>query len=124
MIASFGGLFYLSLYLAGKLYILDSRGEVWKMVIVLIPSLGAALVAGTRIMDARHHPFDVIFGGLLGMIISWVAYRQYFPSISDFHAKGQAYPMRTWGKDSLGTSDNDVYDYQQSISQEEDGIHS
>jgi diacylglycerol diphosphate phosphatase / phosphatidate phosphatase len=97
--ASFAGLFYLSLYLAGKLHILDSRGEVWKMFVCLVPTLGAALVAGSRIMDARHHPFDVIFGSLLGIAIAWICYRQYFPSPSDVLAKGRAYPMRTWGKD-------------------------
>jgi diacylglycerol diphosphate phosphatase/phosphatidate phosphatase len=92
VLASFGGLFYLSLYLAAKLHVLDSRGEVWKMFIVLTPSLGAALVAGSRIMDARHHPFDVLSGSLIGILVAWAAYRQYFPSPSDFHAKGRAYP--------------------------------
>jgi len=53
---SFAGLFYLSLYLAAKLHIWDSRGEVWKIFVVIIPSLGAALIAASRIMDARHHP--------------------------------------------------------------------
>lgn len=90
---AFGGLFYLSLYLAAKLHIMDSRGEVWKLFVVLTPTLGAALVAGSRIMDARHHPFDVISGSLIGMLFAWAAYRQYFPSVTDYHAKGRAYPM-------------------------------
>lgn len=94
---AFGGLFYLSLYLCGKMHVLDSRGEVWKSFLVLIPTLGAALVAGSRIMDARHHPFDVITGSLLGIITAWIAYRQFFPALSDFKAKGRAYPIRTWG---------------------------
>ena len=93
MPAYFGGLYYLSLYFAGKLHVLDSRGEVWKLFVVLTPSLGAALVAGSRIMDARHHPFDVLSGSLIGIIFAWAAYRQYFPSVSEFHAKGRAYPM-------------------------------
>ncbi|KAI4747207.1 PAP2-domain-containing protein [Aureobasidium sp. EXF-8845] len=54
--SSFAGLFYLSLYLAAKLHIWDSRGEVWKIFVVIIPTLGAALIAASRIMDARHHP--------------------------------------------------------------------
>ena len=69
------------------------------MFVCLVPTLGAALVAGSRIMDARHHPFDVLFGSLLGMLIAWISYRQYFPSPSDVLAKGRAHPMRTWGKD-------------------------
>jgi diacylglycerol diphosphate phosphatase/phosphatidate phosphatase len=90
---AWAGLFYLSLYLSGKLHLLDSRGEVWKSFIVLVPSLGAALIAGSRIMDARHHPFDVITGSLLGIFCAWTAYRQYFPTLSDYRAKGRAYPI-------------------------------
>jgi len=118
---SFGGLFYLSLYLSAKLHIMDSRGEVWKMFVVLTPSLAAALIAGTRIMDARHHPFDVLSGCLIGILMAWLAYRQYFPSISDFRAKGRAYPMRTWGKEPIGIRPADKYDYQDPILDEEDG---
>ena len=49
-------------------------------------------------MDARHHPFDVITGSMLGVVCAWAAYRQYFPSVGDFRAKGRAYPIRTWGR--------------------------
>jgi PAP2 superfamily len=94
------------------------------MFIVLVPSLGAALVAGSRIMDARHHPFDVISGSLIGILIAWIAYRQYFPSISDFRAKGRAHPMRTWGKGPMGRGEHDEYDYQQPIPHDEDAMHS
>lgn len=96
--SSFSGLFYLSLYLAGKLHILDTKGEVWRMLIVAIPTIGAGLIAGSRIMDARHHPFDVISGSLLGILVAWGSYRQYFPSLSEWRAKGRAYPIRSWGK--------------------------
>jgi membrane-associated phospholipid phosphatase len=95
---SFSGLFYLSLYLAGKLHILDAKGEVWRVLIVTIPTIGASLIAGSRIMDARHHPFDVISGSLLGILVAWGSYRQYFPQLSEWRAKGRAYPIRSWGK--------------------------
>ena len=101
-VAAFGGLFYLSLYLAGKLHVLDQRGQVWKCFIVLIPSLGAALVAISRIMDARHHPFDVITGSLLGILTAFCAYRQYFPPVSEAWRQGRAYPIRSWGTEPLG----------------------
>ena len=94
----FAGLFYTSLYLAAKLHILDSKGEVWKAVIVILPTIAAALVAGSRIMDARHHPFDVLSGSLLGILVGWGAYRQYFPPISETWRKGRAYPIRSWGR--------------------------
>ncbi|KAF2643487.1 PAP2-domain-containing protein [Massarina eburnea CBS 473.64] len=95
---SFAGLFYLSLYLSAKLHILDSKGEVWKAVIVMLPTLGAAMVAGSRIMDARHHPFDVLSGSLLGLLVGWGAYRQYFPPVAESWRKGRAYPIRSWGR--------------------------
>lgn len=77
---------------------MDSKGEVWKAFIVLVPTLGAAVIAGTRIMDARHHPFDVIFGSLLGILVAWASYRQYFPPVTETWRKGRAYPIRAWGR--------------------------
>lgn len=62
----------------------------------MIPTLAAALIAISRIMDARHHPFDVISGSALGMTVAWLAYRQYFPPISEPWKKGRAYPIRSW----------------------------
>lgn len=76
---------------------MDNRGEVWKTVLVLIPCLIATLIAVSRIMDARHHPFDVISGSLLGVFMAWASYRQYFPPITEPWKKGRAYPIRTWG---------------------------
>lgn len=68
--------------------------------LVLTPLLAASLVAVSRIMDARHHPFDVITGGMMGFFVAYVAYRQYFPPLSETWKKGRAYPMRSWGTDS------------------------
>lgn len=76
---------------------MDSRGEVWKTFVVMVPTLSAGLIAMSRIMDARHHPFDVITGSMLGVGCGWAAYRQYFPSLSEPWKKGRAYPIRTWG---------------------------
>lgn len=95
---SFAGLFYLSIYLAGKLHVLDAKGEVWRTFIVMVPTLGAALITGTRIMDARHHPFDVMFGSALGILVAWGSYRQYFPPVTETWRKGRAYPIRAWGQ--------------------------
>ena len=63
---SFGGLGFLSWYLAGKLRLLDGRGYVWKAVAVTVPLLGALLVAISRVDDYRHHWQDVTVGGLMG----------------------------------------------------------
>lgn len=78
---------------------MDNRGEVWKTILVMIPILGATLIAVSRIMDARHHPFDVITGSMLGIICACVSYRQYFPSITEAWKKGRAYPIRTWASE-------------------------
>lgn len=94
--SSFAGLFYLSLWVSGKLHIMDNRGEVWKTIVVMTPTLAATLVAVSRIMDARHHPFDVITGSMLGVFCAYISYRQYFPPISEPWRKGRAYPIRTW----------------------------
>ena len=107
LLASFAGLFYITLYLSGKLHVWDSRGEVWKTFIVLVPTVAAALIAISRIMDARHHPFDVIFGSLLGTLCAFGAYRQYFPPLSESWRKGRAYPIRTWGTVSQPPPDSD-----------------
>jgi len=82
------------------MHILDNRGEVWKTIVVLVPILGASMIGISRIMDARHHPFDVLSSSILGMFVAWVSYRQYFPSISDTRNKGYAYPIRSWGTES------------------------
>lgn len=76
---------------------MDNRGEAWKTLLVMIPMLAATLVAVSRIMDARHHPFDVITGSMLGAVCGFVAYRQYFPPLSEPWRKGRAFPIRTWG---------------------------
>lgn len=96
-IASFAGLFYTSLWLGGKFHVMDNRGETWKTLLIMIPILAATLVAVSRIMDARHHPFDVISGGFLGIVCALVSYHQYFPPLSEPWRKGRAYPIRTWG---------------------------
>lgn len=98
---AFAGLYYLSLYLAAKLHVLDAKGEVWKSFIVLIPTLAASLVAGSRIMDARHHPFDVLSGSALGILVAWGSYRQYFPPVTETWKKGRAHPIRTWGREPV-----------------------
>jgi diacylglycerol diphosphate phosphatase / phosphatidate phosphatase len=100
------------------LHVLDPKGEVWRTLIVLIPTLGAGLIAGSRIMDARHHPFDVITGSLLGILCAWISYRQYFPPLSEFRAKGRAYPIRSWGK-SLSETAPQQAEYQRTPMDEE-----
>ncbi|GJJ67880.1 diacylglycerol diphosphate phosphatase / phosphatidate phosphatase [Entomortierella parvispora] len=79
---SFGGLGYLSMYLAGKLHLFDERGHIYKSVVVLAPLILAALIAASRVADYRHHWQDVSVGSIIGMIFAVFAYRQYYPSLA------------------------------------------
>ncbi|KAH7329802.1 phosphatidic acid phosphatase type 2/haloperoxidase [Rhizoctonia solani] len=78
---SFAGLGFLSLYLAGKLHLFDERGHTGKAWISLTPLIAALLVAVSRTMDYRHHWQDVLVGSTVGLIFSYFAYRQYYPTL-------------------------------------------
>lgn len=88
---AFSGLGYLAFWIAGKVRVLDGNGHIWKIALIAIPLLAASLIAISRIMDERHHPFDVLFGSALGLITSWASYRQYFPPL---RLSGIAYSVR------------------------------
>ncbi|ESK96891.1 hypothetical protein Moror_6469 [Moniliophthora roreri MCA 2997] len=79
---SFAGLGFFAYYLAGKLHLFDKRGHAGKAWISLAPFAAAALVAISRTMDYRHHWQDVLVGSILGTIMSYFAYRQYYPPLS------------------------------------------
>uniref|UniRef100_A0A0D6QTI8 Phosphatidic acid phosphatase type 2/haloperoxidase domain-containing protein n=1 Tax=Araucaria cunninghamii TaxID=56994 RepID=A0A0D6QTI8_ARACU len=80
---SFAGLGYLSMYLAGKIQIFDRRGHAAKLCIVFLPLLAAALVGVSRVDDYWHHWQDVFAGGLIGLVIATLCYRQFFPAPYD-----------------------------------------
>ncbi|KAF6764843.1 phosphatidic acid phosphatase type 2/haloperoxidase [Ephemerocybe angulata] len=79
---SFAGLGFLSFYLAGKMHLFDKRGHAGKAWLALTPFCAAALVAISRSMDYRHHWHDILVGSVLGVVLSFFAYRQYYPSLS------------------------------------------
>ncbi|KAI1311314.1 hypothetical protein EDD11_003494 [Mortierella claussenii] len=79
---SFGGLGYLSMYLAGKLHLFDERGHIYKSIVVLAPLVLAALIATSRVDDYRHHWQDVTVGSFIGAVFSVFSYRQYYPSLA------------------------------------------
>lgn len=61
---AFAGLGFLSLYVAGKMHLLDRRGYALKAWIAFAPWCGAALIGVSRTMDYRHHATDVIAGAV------------------------------------------------------------
>ena len=46
-------------------------------VLPLIPISIATYVASTRFSDFRHHGFDILFGSLMGIVISSISFRMY-----------------------------------------------
>ncbi|KAK9374256.1 phosphatidic acid phosphatase type 2/haloperoxidase [Lipomyces chichibuensis] len=107
---AFAGLFYLSLYWAGKLSLYDNKGEVWKTAMVMFPTLGAGAIATSRLLDHRHHGTDVLSGSLLGVGTAWMAYRLYFPSLQDTVREGRAWGIRSWGETKVSPDANDGID--------------
>ncbi|KAK0240274.1 phosphatidic acid phosphatase type 2/haloperoxidase [Armillaria nabsnona] len=79
---SFAGLGFLAFYLAGKLHLFDKRGHAGKAWLSFSPFAAAALVAISRTMDYRHHWHDVLVGSLLGTVLAYFSYRQYYPSLA------------------------------------------
>ena len=90
--AAFSGLGFLAIYLAGKFRLFDYKGHIWKYLLVLLPLIGAYLIAISRVDDYYHHWQDVTVGGLLGLSISYITYRQYYPSL---WASGAGEPFKT-----------------------------
>lgn len=79
----FAGLSYLSYYVAGQLHVFARKGYTYKLYLVGIFPLVAALISITRISDYRHHWEDVLVGALMGIFMSYFCYRFYFPKLSD-----------------------------------------
>lgn len=79
---TFAGLGYFSLYLAGKLGVFRrNSGHTWKAVIVLIPLLGACLVALTRTLDYHNDFDDITAGALIGLLMCKFCYTLNFNSL-------------------------------------------
>ncbi|KAH8670104.1 phosphatidic acid phosphatase type 2/haloperoxidase, partial [Tricladium varicosporioides] len=82
----FAGLAYLSYFLAlrlsvfnlkSKQYNLSERASVplVRIFISILPLILAAFESVSRVLDNRHHPFDVIVGTLGGLACAWIGCR-------------------------------------------------
>ena len=49
----------------------------WTTILLLIPISVAVYISSTRFSDFRHHGFDIIFGSLMGILLSWASFRLY-----------------------------------------------
>lgn len=85
---AFSSMFFISILLAGKLkiFVEGGRGKTGRLCFCILPLLLATAVAVSRTCDYYHHYEDVICGSLLGITISYVTYRQYYPSVYSSNA--------------------------------------
>ncbi|KAF8470701.1 phosphatidic acid phosphatase type 2/haloperoxidase, partial [Kalaharituber pfeilii] len=83
--AAWTGLFYLSLYLNGKLKPFSNyHPSWWKFLAFLAPMVAATLLAGSLTLDMSHHWYDILAGSLVGVGVAMGVYRMTFASIWDW----------------------------------------
>ncbi|KAG5674158.1 hypothetical protein PVAND_004142 [Polypedilum vanderplanki] len=81
---SFASLGFLTFYLIGKLKIFsdEGRGNSLKLIISFFPFIVAMLIAISRTCDYHHWKEDVVVGSLIGILIAYLCYRQFFPPLA------------------------------------------
>ncbi|KAJ8104120.1 phosphatidic acid phosphatase type 2/haloperoxidase [Lipomyces tetrasporus] len=78
---AFAGLGWLSAWVAGQLRVFRRGTELFRTMLAMLPLFGALVIALSRIEDYRHHITDVLFGGILGVLVAWYSYRKFFPHL-------------------------------------------
>lgn len=85
---AFASFNFLAIWLAGQFSVFSSivgpvkRGLSLKAMISSLPIVLASYVAISRLEDYRHRGSDVLSGIILGISVSWIVYRMYFPSLT------------------------------------------
>lgn len=59
------------------------RVSHWKVVVWVLPWLFAFLMAASKVRDCWHHPVDVLFGSLVGILFAHLAYWCVFRGVYD-----------------------------------------
>jgi hypothetical protein len=75
---SFASMFFISMYLYHFLRPTGYPDSAWALLAVVLPSVFAAWVAASRVIDYYHNPSDVVAGALLGILVVFLAFRVYF----------------------------------------------
>ncbi|KAI8129511.1 Phospholipid phosphatase 4 [Lucilia cuprina] len=94
---AFAGFGFITYYVGAKLHAFNhrGRGESWRLCVAITPLVLAALIAVSRTCDYHHHWEDVTIGSLIGLVVSYYIYRQYYPSIFSPHCH-RAYPRGSY----------------------------
>ncbi|CAG7838169.1 unnamed protein product [Allacma fusca] len=81
---AFCSFIFVSLYLAGQLGVFNGRGrgQGWRVLLCMVPVVLAILMAISRTDDYHHHWQDVTVGAIIGTLLAYISYRQYFPCLS------------------------------------------
>ncbi|KCV70751.1 hypothetical protein H696_03102 [Fonticula alba] len=80
---------------------LGSRGFGLRAVLASIPFVGAGLIALSRVVDNRHHPGDILAGGILGLIVLFVVFYSYFPVERHYNRPPQDYRFLSPSEDGF-----------------------
>jgi len=86
---------FVAFYFMGKCNIFneEGRGSGTKLSFCLSPLIVAALIAISRTCDYHHHYTDVLVGSVLGLAISYLCYRQYYPPLDALNCS-KPYPTK------------------------------
>ena len=57
------------------------QADFARVLLALLPLVGAVLIAISRCEDYRHDVYDVTVGSLLGLAVAHFTYRRYYPSL-------------------------------------------
>jgi diacylglycerol diphosphate phosphatase/phosphatidate phosphatase len=63
---------------------LGRRVHHWKLVFFLAPLCIATLFALSKVRDEWHHPIDIAFGALIGILFAHMAYKMVYWSVYDW----------------------------------------
>ncbi len=86
---SFCGMYYLSLYIHGKLRTYENNkignNRLYMILLGYSPLIISFSVGIGRILSHNHHPLDVFVGAILGITTSNIFYYTHFPYLMDYH---------------------------------------